>query len=366
MDNVLADYQTHKINGAWFECQIAKPKFQENCDTEESYTQFGGYAEDKCGISDKTTQLNDDIMSFNTKKCGGKKRCTKKVVKLFDYEENPLFGNNNSSPMNMNNFPSQRNTMTYGKNVNTQVYNYSIDEPVFQKQTENRMKRNHRTMAGKEVNRNAHIMNAMMTYQNTQLANDCGENATIAAPPGMGSSMPNVQMPVYHSTSQTEYYHPYSTPNIPSMGYSNNYPFSDVSGQQHETQSLKLFPNVSPQPEKRHTPSPRKTFTYTAELPIPAREVLQKRQQIEEDLAKHNELFSYKKIERERTPETKKATFSESLKIFCFDQTEKDCSTKSNTSIDTEDELTTEEDHDFKDELKKLPFISSWLLDDYN
>ena len=30
MDAVLADYENHKINGCWFECQIAKPKFSEN------------------------------------------------------------------------------------------------------------------------------------------------------------------------------------------------------------------------------------------------------------------------------------------------------------------------------------------------
>jgi hypothetical protein len=32
MENVLDDYTKHEINGVWFECQIAKPKFSENCD----------------------------------------------------------------------------------------------------------------------------------------------------------------------------------------------------------------------------------------------------------------------------------------------------------------------------------------------
>ena len=31
MENVLADYDKHKIHDIWFECQIAKPKFVENC-----------------------------------------------------------------------------------------------------------------------------------------------------------------------------------------------------------------------------------------------------------------------------------------------------------------------------------------------
>ena len=32
MEDVLDDYTKHEINGVWFECQIAKPKFSENCE----------------------------------------------------------------------------------------------------------------------------------------------------------------------------------------------------------------------------------------------------------------------------------------------------------------------------------------------
>ena len=36
MEDVLADYDNHKIRDVWFECQIAKPKFSENC-TDNSF-----------------------------------------------------------------------------------------------------------------------------------------------------------------------------------------------------------------------------------------------------------------------------------------------------------------------------------------
>jgi len=83
-------------------------------------------------------------------------------------------------------------------------------------------------------------------------------------------------------------------------------------------------------------------------------------------------VFSYKKIEREPSPEAKKATINDSLKIFCYDsdQNDSECSVKSNTSIDSSSQEELASDNcfdnnvDFKDELKQLPFISSWLLDD--
>jgi len=52
MENVLNDYEKHCINGSWFECQIAKPKFSENADL-----CFGD-------LSDYNNRFNgDDFMS---------------------------------------------------------------------------------------------------------------------------------------------------------------------------------------------------------------------------------------------------------------------------------------------------------------
>jgi hypothetical protein len=51
MENVLDDYTKHEINGVWFECQIAKPKFSENCDF--------GVLQEECQNIDPTTKTED-------------------------------------------------------------------------------------------------------------------------------------------------------------------------------------------------------------------------------------------------------------------------------------------------------------------
>jgi RNA recognition motif-containing protein len=342
MDEVLKDYQNHQINGSWFECQIAKPKFQENCEGAETENPF----EEKCGLSEKAGSLND--LDFNAKKLPAKRKNTKKVTGLF--EEAPLF--NQAARPHPNYYPRQSNTMTFGAPMSTQVYNYSIDQDAMPFTAPNARvsRRDNRTMAP-NANRNLGMMNAMNQYQNMSLADNCGENP--CQPPQIGSYN-NIPMYGQQTANQTEYYHPYSTPNIPA--YNTYGSFNNFPAQQPQTEAP-LFGNSSPLKE-----SPKKMIRLSAEIPIPAQEVLVKRQQIDEDLAKHGDTLSYKMIEREPSPESKKATICESLKLFCFNEEEENLdSTKSNTSISEED-LSVEAQYDLKDELKQMSFISDWLL----
>jgi len=74
MEKALEDYEKHVINGVWFECQVAKPKFGEANELEED--------EEWCTKDEEEKQRKKKEVA-NKKKAEKKKKAkAKKAVKL--------------------------------------------------------------------------------------------------------------------------------------------------------------------------------------------------------------------------------------------------------------------------------------------
>ena len=373
MENVLTDYSKHEINGVWFECQVAKPKFSENCDgvlPEEDCQDFDTQpqAEDFDAqnstevptISENVNPKDSETSSKQVKSKSKKKKSQKKVQSQANLEQNIISNSEKSSPLNTNNpncaIPMQHSQVTY------QNFTYVTQQENFTYATNP----------------------PMMSYQNVSMP--CDSEIYGLSPEHQPRRYHSVsdhnmlynqgcpQPHVYHQPNVDQsYYQPYyqnmqymqtqggyvpvQTQQRPQFAPTNYGPMVNhqdqmfVNGRvpQNCYQGYTLDENMTPQEKPRC----QSGADYTAVASMALLKSLQ-RQKMYEEVLNCSDL------------EKKSAGISESLKIFCFDDEKiNDHSTRNGTTSGSEDDSKSDsEDFNYDTELKQLPFITNWLADD--
>ena len=173
MENVLADYSEHQINGTWFECQVAKPKFTENKEDDEDSSNPSECDKDNKEEAKKDKNALKKAEKKKKKKLKAKKlkEAQKEAEKLQALKETMDSKKNDATSYTQNIESNQlpTNSYTFGNygNVN------SFDKMEQQKGLPFMRKRH--TFDASKAN-HVNLMNSMMNYKKMSLACDNGES----------------------------------------------------------------------------------------------------------------------------------------------------------------------------------------------
>jgi len=315
MKKVLDDFNYHSINGSWFECQIAKPKFSENCNGNEAELSIENTVPRK--QSDNTSQIS-------------------KISNLRDQLNKNL--QQNLSNLNTSCQTSEKKSkldISTNKSEDKELkVEFNFEENLLLEKIVSGSE--NATDLKKPTNRSFNTLKmkrglARLNKIEQQTKDDWGWSHFGGA--NINPQFANVQL----VSNQKSSFANYSTQNTVS-NYINQQNANYFVSENSSNFSLKQINAVQAPPGLE--PVPRRTSFMSSEL----YDSLKKQQMIYNELAQNNEKMPFEQMQKEifYNQVEKNQVDKESLKIFCYDDSEK------STRIGSEISLSENEPRDYK------------------
>jgi hypothetical protein len=371
MENVLDDYTKHEINGVWFECQIAKPKFSENCDcgvlqeecqnidptyqTEEFESQ--GCTSEKTTKPDSASLKSSETSSKPAKSKKNKKKAPKKIQTPQcppGLAQTRIFTSGNSSQLPT---PTNPTSATHTNQFTQQHPPYPNPQAPTKIPNSQKHPFAYASLTQQLPNpspqpRRYHSVSDHTSAYPTQYAQP--------------QNFPQSQVdPTYYThllplnPNQAHQNHPHCYQNAPIMYHPQN---RYINMQKICQQMPQYGPQYGPQkyaPMTENQDFDNRYGGWSAQEPVRENQDFGFKSEVSKVLLQNLQRQKFYEISEEKA-----ANISESLKLFCVEGGGEGSTRKGSTSGSEEDAVSGGGDFDYDAELKNLPFITNWLVED--
>jgi len=346
MQKVLEDFNKHSINGSWFECQIAKPKFSENSNNgNETEVVIENIAQRK----QSNSSINSESLS-NLREHFNKK---------FQQNSNEC-GYSNFSNMNTSANTTPRKYSKFDnssdKSQDKLKVSFDLKDDLVLERVDSRSEN-----ATEKKSTNKSLISLKMKRSLAKLASregttqdDWGWNSFVCE-----NANPQISNVHLASHQRNSCFSNFSTQtNV--TNYINQHNTNFFAQENNSNFSLKQINAIQAPPGLEPVPR-RRSYNISVDMPSELYESLQKQEKIFNELEFNQEKMPVKEMEKEifYNQIDKEQVDKQSLKIFCYDDSE--ISTKRGSEVSFSDNTSLHYSTNLNNELKDIPYLQNWL-----